>query len=89
MIERLQNIETRYNEITELLSNPDVLSDIKKTTELSKEQSTLKENYEAYQEYKRVLSNIEAAKEMVKDPDMAEFAREELNENEEKKKNGI
>ena len=86
MIERLQNIETRYNEITELLSNPDVLSDIKKTTELSKEQSTLKENYEAYQEYKRVLSNIEAAKEMVKDPDMAEFAREELNENEEKKK---
>ena len=86
MIERLQNIETRYNELTELLSNPDVLSDIKKTTELSKEQSTLKENYEAYQEYKRVLSNIEAAKEMVKDPDMAEFAREELNENEEKKK---
>ena len=86
MIERLQNIETRYNEITELLSNPDVLSDIKKTTELSKEQSSLRENYEAYQEYKKVLSNIEAAKEMVKDPDMAEFAREELNENEEKKK---
>ena len=86
MIERLQNIETRYNELTELLSNPDVLSDIKKTTELSKEQSTLRENYEAYQEYKKVLSNIEAAKEMVKDPDMAEFAREELNENEEKKK---
>ena len=86
MIERLQNIETRYNEITELLSNPDVLSDIKKTTELSKEQSSLRENYEAYQEDKKVLSNIEAAKEMVKDPDMAEFAREELNENEEKKK---
>ncbi len=86
MIERLQNIETRYNELTELLSNPDVLSDIKKTTELSKEQSSLRENYEAYQEYKKVLSNIEAAKEMVKDPDMAEYAREELNENEEKKK---
>ncbi len=86
MIERLQNIETRYNELTELLSNPEVLSDIKKTTELSKEQSTLRENYEAYQEYKKVLSNIEAAKEMVKDPDMAEFAKEELSENEEKKK---
>ena len=86
MIERLQNIEARYNELTELLSNPEVLSDIKKTTELSKEQSTLRENYEAYQEYKKVLSNIEAAKEMVKDPDMAEFAKEELNENEEKKK---
>ena len=86
MIERLQNIETRYNELTELLSNPEVLSDIKKTTELSKEQSSLRENYEAYQEYKKVLSNIEAAKEMVKDPDMAEYAKEELNENEAKKK---
>ena len=86
MIERLQNIETRYDEITKLLSDPEILSDIKKTTELSKEQSGLRENYEAYQEYKKVLSNIEAAKEMVKDPDMAEFAKDELNENEEKKK---
>ena len=86
MIERLQNIETRYNELIKLLSDPEVLGDIKKTTALSKEQSQLRENYEAYQEYKKVLSNIEAAKEMMKDPDMAEFARSEYSENEEKKK---
>lgn len=86
MIERLENIEKRYNEIMNELSNPEVLSDIKKTMELSKEQSSLRENYEAYQEYKKVLANIKDAKELMKDSEMVDFAREELNENEEKKK---
>ena len=86
MIERLENIEKRYNEIMEELTNPEILGDIKKTTELSKEQSSLKENYDAYQEYKKVLENIKDAKELMKDPEMSEFARDEYNENEEKRK---
>ena len=86
MIERLENIEKRYNEIMEELTNPEVLGDIKKTTELSKEQSSLKENYDAYQEYKKVLNNIKDAKELMKDPEMSDFARDEYNENEEKRK---
>ena len=86
MIERLENIEKRYNEIMEELTNPEVLGNIKKTMELSKEQSSLRENYEAYQEYKKVLNNIKDAKELMKDPEMGEFAREEYNENEEKRK---
>lgn len=86
MIERLENIEKRYNEIMNELTDSNVLSDIKKTMELSKEQSSLRENYEAYQEYKKVLSNINDAKELMKDPEMSEFAREEYNENEEKRK---
>ncbi len=86
MIERLENIQKRYDEIIKELSNPEVLSDIKKTTELSKEQASLKENYDAYQEYKKVLQNISEAKELLKDPEMSEFAREEYNENEEKRK---
>ena len=86
MIERLENIEKRYNEIMKELTDPEVLGDIKKTMELSKEQSTLKENYDAYQEYKKVLENIKDAKELMKDPEMSEFAKEEYNENEEKRK---
>ena len=86
MIERLENIEKRYNEIMEELTNPEVLGNIKRTMELSKEQSSLRENYEAYQEYKKVLNNIADAKELMKDPEMGEFAREEYNENEEKRK---
>lgn len=78
MIERLQNIEDRYNELTNELIKPEIVSDIKKTMQLSKEQSTLKESYEAYQEYKKLLKDIESAKEMVKDPELSDFAKEEL-----------
>ena len=86
MIERLENIEKRYNEIMDILTNPEVLGDIKKTMALSKEQASLRENYEAYQEYKKILENISAAKELMKDPEMGEFAKEEYTENEEKRK---
>lgn len=85
MIERLNNIETRYNEITKELMDPEVISNIKKTLELTKEQSTLSEAYEAYQEYKQVLSDLESANEMLKDSELAEFAKEEINTLTEKK----
>lgn len=78
MIERLKTIEERYNDITEELTNPETLSDIRKTLELNKEQSSLKDAYDAYQIYKTILSDIEAANEMLKDPEMGEFAKEEL-----------
>ena len=45
MIERLENIEKRYNEIMEELTKPEILGNIKKTTELSREQKELRENY--------------------------------------------
>ena len=78
MLERLEAIENRYNELTELLMSSEVISDIKKTLELTKEQAALKDGYEIYNKYKTIVSDIEAAKEMAKDPEMAEFAREEL-----------
>ena len=84
MIERLNAIETRYNEITEELMKTENISDIKKATSLSKEQASLKDAYDAYQEYKKITSDIEAAKEMVKDPELGEFAKEELEENQNK-----
>ena len=85
MLERLENIEHRFNELTEELMKPEVISDIKKTLELSKEQASLKDSYDVYQVYKQVLSDIEVAKEMTKDPELGEFAREELQSLEEKK----
>ena len=79
MIERLKAIEEKYNELTANLSKPEVLSDIKKTLELSKEQASLKEAYDAYQNYKKIESDLEEAKEMTKDPELGEFAKEEIN----------
>lgn len=85
MIERLNSIEERYNTISEELLNPENITNIKKMTELSKEQSSLSETYETYQEYKKILEDITAAKEMLKDAEMIEFAKEELSKLENKK----
>ena len=86
MIERLQNIERRYNELTEEMMKPEVISNVKEALKLTREQASIKDAYEAYQEYKKVLENIKDAKELIKDPEMGEFAKEELALNEEKKK---
>ena len=45
---------------------------------ISKEKISLEKTVSAYNEYRRVLDDIEAAKEMTKDADMKEFAEEEL-----------
>ena len=78
MIERLIAIEEKYNKLSSELSKPEVLSDIKKTLELSKEQASLKDAYDAYQKYKKIESDLEEAKEMTKDPELGEFAKEEI-----------
>jgi len=78
MLERLQAIEDKYNALNNELMNPEVISNVKRTLEITKEQATLRDAYEIYQEYKKVLEDIEAAKEMVKDPELGEFAKEEL-----------
>lgn len=78
MIERLQNIETRYNEITEELIKTETISNLKRTMELSKELASMKTEYETYQIYKKLLINIEECNEMLKDEELGEIAREEL-----------
>ncbi len=78
MIERLDATETRYQEIEQELTKPEVLSDIEKTKELSKELAELEEVVACYRKYKKVLEEIEAAQEMIKDPELSEMAKEEL-----------
>ena len=78
MIERLEQITSRYNEIKEKLSTNEVISDIKKTLELSKELSSLEEIVNTYKEYKTVLDGIKDAKEMINDKELGNFAKEEL-----------
>ena len=77
MIERLETTLERFNFLTEELSKPEVLSDVKKMTSLSKEQSSLSEIVEKYKNYKQIEEDINTAKEMQKDSEMKEFAKEE------------
>ncbi|MDD5549504.1 MAG: PCRF domain-containing protein, partial [Sulfurovaceae bacterium] len=69
---------TRYNEITELLSAPDIADDIKKMTELSREQSNLSEIVEKAKRYISVSESITENKELLSDPELGELAKEEL-----------
>lgn len=78
MIDRLEVTLKRYNEIIEELSTPEVIQDIKKMTELSKEQTRLTETVELYKKYKKIVENIEEDKELLKDSELGEFAKEEL-----------
>ena len=79
MINRLEATQRKYDEISNELSTPEVINDIKKMTELSKEQRRLTPIIEVYNRYKSTLSDIETAKDMLKDPDMESFAKEEIN----------
>ena len=79
MLERLIAIEEKYNELKEELSKPEILSNIKKTLELTKEQASLKDAYDAYQKYKKIENDLTEAKEMTKDPELGEYAKEEIN----------
>ncbi len=78
MIERLEIIKNRYEELNKMLLDPSVLSDVKKTMELSKEAKDLEEPVKAYERLVKINDDMEAAKEMSKDPEMGEFAKEEL-----------
>ncbi|MCK4975249.1 MAG: PCRF domain-containing protein, partial [Sulfurimonas sp.] len=78
--DKLTPFINRYNELSDLLSSPDITSDIKKMTELSKEQSSLLPIVEKAKEYKSLISDIADTKEMLSDPEMGEMAKEELKE---------
>ena len=87
MIDRLEATLEKYNSLTEELSKPEVLSDVKKMTSLSKEQASLTDIIEKYKEYKKVVSDINDAKEMLDDKEMASFAKEEISRLETEKEN--
>ena len=85
MIERLEATLEKYNHLQEELTKPEILSDIKKTREYSKEVAALEDVVTCYKKYKTVLEEIESTKEMTKDPELGEMAKEELKELEEEK----
>lgn len=80
MIDRLKTIENRYEELGHMLMDPDIGSNIKKMTDVTKEQASLQTVYDLYQEYKQIEAGIEDAKELAKESDqeIKEMAKMEL-----------
>ena len=80
MIDRLEAIARRYQEIETEMSRPDVITDHEKVTRLAREQRALRETVEAYNAYKRARQDLESARELLrheKDLEMQEYLRAE------------
>jgi peptide chain release factor 1 len=79
-IEKLQPFINRYEEINSLLVSPNISSDIKKMTELSKEQSNIEIIVEKAKEYIETVNGIAENKSLLDDEELGELAKEELKE---------
>ena len=83
MLEKLKILKDRFDELSDLLTKPDIISDQSRYIKISKEYKDLKTVVDKKNEYEEVLSNISEAKEIIKnenDKEMIELANLELNE---------
>ena len=83
MIEKLEEIKHRFEEVSQLIVQPDTASDMKKFGKLNKEYKELEKIIFKYRKYIEATSNLSDAKEILdneKDPDFREMAKSEIDE---------
>jgi peptide chain release factor 1 len=83
MIDKLEGIRERFNEVSQQITQPEVVSDLKKYKTLSKEYKDLEKIMVQFSAYENVLSNIESAKSVIsteKDEEFRDMAKMELDE---------
>ena len=83
MIEKLQIIQQRFDEVSDLIIQPDIISDQKRYVQLNKEYKDLRILTEKGDQYKALLANISEAEEIINDtsdPEMVEMAKMQLEE---------
>ncbi len=78
MFQRLEAVEKRYEELNNLISDPEVISNQNEWKKLMKEHSDIEDIVLKYREYKKVENDYEEAKEMLNDPEMKELAEAEM-----------
>lgn len=81
LLEKLEAIKERFEEVGRLIADPDIISDMKRYIGLNKEYKDLQPIIDAHAEYKNVLDNIDSAKSIIqkeKDAEFKEMARAEL-----------
>ena len=84
MFQKLDAVEKRYIELTEKISDPEVIANQSEWRNLMKEHAEIEPIVEKYREYKKVKQNMEEAKEMMNDPELKELAETEMLEAKEK-----
>jgi len=86
ILEKLDGLEARYQEVSTLITDPDVIGDQQRYVKLTREYKDLSDIMDARKRYVACLNSITEAKDILaneSDPDMKEMARAELSENEE------
>jgi peptide chain release factor 1 len=81
MFERLDQIERRYDELTQALASPEIIGDSSKYQKTAKAHSEISSIVEKYREYKDLTKGIAESKAVLsdeKDPEMRAYAQEEL-----------
>ena len=78
MLERLNEIEKKYEELGNELTKPETLQNVDLLTKLSKEQRKLEETVTTYRKYKQTLNNIKEDESLLKDDELKDIAKEEL-----------
>jgi len=78
MMDKIEELERRYQELEALLSDPAVISNQPEFRKFSREHSDLSELVAAYRRYRKVLGEIADNRELLADPDMKEMAEDEL-----------
>ena len=84
MFEKLENVEKRYDELTKMISDPEVISNHTEWQKLMKEHASIEEIVLKFREYKKEKQAMEEAEELMKDPEMKELAEEEYYASKEK-----
>lgn len=83
MIDKLNIIKQRYDEVSDLIIQPDVIADQKRYVNLNKEYTNLRPIVEKRQEYLNLLANLEEAEEIIseaEDAEMVEMAKMQMDE---------
>ena len=83
MTDKLEAIKNRFHEVSEMLVQPDVMSDMKYYSKLSKEYKDLEKIVHKYDEYLKILNDIDSAKSLLeteKDTEFRNMAKAELDE---------
>ena len=86
IFDKLQAVADRYDEVNELLSDPDVIADTDRFMDLSKEEGSLRETVEKYTAYKKEDQQVKDDEELLRenlDDEMAQLTKEELTESRE------
>ena len=84
MFEKLEDVEKRYEELNQKISDPEIIARQNEWKELMKEHSEISEIVAKYREYKKVQKDLEEAKEMLNDKELKELAEMEMLEAKEK-----